>query len=304
LLLTYLVKEADDNCTVKYILKEKLKISENLIVKLKSDNRILCNNSPIRVIDHVNYNDSISVNIDFIESNTEITPEPMQLNILFEDECIIVLNKPANTVVHPSILHQEGTIANGLSHYYNQNNIHSKIRPVSRLDKDTTGIIIFAKNQYVQDRLIRQMKSRVFKKEYLGIVFGTPEMQSGTINLPIARKGDSIIERTVCPTGDPSLTHYQVIKSYNQMSLMRFDLETGRTHQIRVHCKAIGHALIGDTLYSEETTNLISRQALHSHKVKFIHPYHNKLVELSAPLPEDIISVIRTLIFNNKKPKE
>ena len=171
--------------------------------------------------------------------------------------------------VHPCTGYQTGTLANILMNYYVKNDTFRKIRPVIRLDRDTTGIVLFAKNSHVQDQLIKQMSQGLFFKEYIAVCCGQLKDKVGTINLPIARKDSSIIERVVSPDGAPSITHYKVIKRYPLASLISLSLETGRTHQIRVHMKAIGHPLVGDTLCGNRLTELINRQALHSFKISF-----------------------------------
>lgn len=153
--------------------------------------------------------------------------------------------------------------------------MHKKIRPVNRLDFYTSGIVVFAKNEYVQENLIRQMSSNTFKKEYLAICEGIFENPKGTINKPIARKENSIIERCISPDGKPSITHYEVLKKFDNYSLVRCILETGRTHQIRVHMASIGHPLLGDTMYGNPS-KLTCGQALHCYKIAFIHPINKE----------------------------
>lgn len=170
--------------------------------------------------------------------------------------------------------------------------LKKKIRPVNRIDKDTSGLVVFAKNEYVQECLIRQMKTGDLKKEYISIVEGYFENKKGVINAPIARKEDSIIERCVNATGSPSVTHYDVMEEIEinniKISKVKCVLETGRTHQIRVHMAYIGHPLLGDDLYGGNTS-LISRQALHSSKISFIHPITKQKVSYEALLPDDLL---------------
>ena len=211
----------------------------------------------------------------------------MTLNIIYEDDYLLILNKPAGIAIHPSALHFYDTLSNGVKYYFDIMGIHKKIRIVNRLDKDTSGIVIFAKNEYVQELLSLQMKSNSFKKEYIGVLEGILETSKGTINAPIARKSNSIIERCIDESGQTSITNYKVIKIFSNMSLVHFVLETGRTHQIRVHSKYIGHPIVGDTLYGSFSP-IISRQALHSYKVKFMHPITMKSMELVADIPHDI----------------
>jgi 23S rRNA pseudouridine1911/1915/1917 synthase len=291
--LIYIVLPSEDKKSVKYILKNRMDLSEKLIKKLKCSNKVFCNSVSMHINALVSMGDKIEVLIDFDEVPENISPEKIDIDIIYEDDCLIALNKQAGLVVHPTFNHPSGTIANALSYYFYSKNIYKKIRPVSRLDKDTSGIIVFAKNEYIQASLINQMKSKTYLKEYLGIVNGIVAEQSGTIDLPIARKPDSIIMRHVSPIGNTAITKYKVIRYLNNSTFLKFTLETGRTHQIRVHCQAINHPLIGETLYSDLPTDLIGRQALHSHKVKFIHPFTKLPLELKAPVPEDIAILLK-----------
>ncbi|MCL2383389.1 MAG: RluA family pseudouridine synthase [Oscillospiraceae bacterium] len=165
------------------------------------------------------------------------------------------------------------------------------IRPVNRLDRDTSGVVVFAKSEYIHACLAKQMKSGLFRKEYTAVLNGILESDKGTIDAPIARKEGSIIQRCVSESGQPSITHFEVLKRLTDSSLVQFTLETGRTHQIRVHSSHIGHPIIGDTLYGF-SSNLISRQALHSHKISFIHPITKKHIEHAASLPDDILNIL------------
>lgn len=189
--------------------------------------------------------------------------------------------------MHPSLHYYENSLSNGVKYYFNQIGLKKKIRPVNRLDKDTTGIVIFAKNEYVQENLVRQMATGKFEKEYVAILEGILDKKQGTIDAPISRKENSIIERIVSPDGEKSITHYSVLKEYSSFSLVSFKLETGRTHQIRVHSKYIGHPILGDSLYGSPST-LISHQALHAYRITFSHPITHKQVICTSPLPEDM----------------
>lgn len=295
MILKYVVDEDSDKKTVKYILKNKLKISERLIKRLKYNQKILCNSLPVYINSTVKAGDVVEAVIDFEENNEGIIPEKINLDIIYEDEALIAVNKKPNMVVHPSAKHFAGTVANGLMYYLKEKGINTLIRPVSRLDRDTSGIIVFACNQYIQESLIRQMNKRIFKKTYLGIVSGIITQEKGTIDLPIARKPGSIMLRHISNEGLPSVTHFRVIERLNNASLLEFNLETGRTHQIRVHCQAIGHPLIGDTLYGGNISNIAQRQCLHSYKSSFIHPLTGSLISLTAPIPDDILSVLEIL---------
>ncbi len=280
---------------IKDVLKSHFKISDKLLIKLKKNQHIYLNGVPEYVTKPINIRDLVEVNLDFEENFGNIVPTKMDLNIIFEDNSLIIIDKPAGIPVHPSILHFDNSLSNGLAYYFQEKNIKKKIRPVNRLDKDTSGIVVFAKNEYIQECLIQQMKSKKFLKEYFAILEGFLETSSGTINAPISRKEGSIIEREINSNGDISITHFELIKNFStkgkKLSLVKFKLETGRTHQIRVHSKYINHPILGDSLYGNNS-NLISRQALHSYKINFIHPITNKKLEFQVNLPKDIKSIL------------
>lgn len=285
--LSYKIDKNDNFYNVLQVLKEKFLLSDRLITKLKKSNKIFLNNAITYTKHLVAPNDTIVVNIDFEEDNSNIVPTNMPLSIIYEDEYLLVVNKPAGIAVHPSILHYSDSLANGVKFYFDRIGLRKKIRIVNRLDRNTSGIVIFAKNEYIQETLIKQMQSKEFKKEYLAIVEGILQEKSGTLDFPIARKDGSIIERCVKPNGEKAITHYNVLKDFNGLSLVHIVLETGRTHQIRVHFSHIGHPVLGDTLYGNPS-NLISRQALHSFKVSFIHPISQEKLSLEAPIPDDM----------------
>ncbi|HEX9062405.1 MAG TPA: RluA family pseudouridine synthase, partial [Clostridia bacterium] len=186
--------------TVKHILKNHLLLSERLVKRLKYDNKILINGIPVHINASTNYGDILEANIYFEEYPDGIIPEDIQIDIIHEDDYIIAVNKHPGIVVHPTSTHPSGTIANALTSHLFKKGVYLKVRPVIRLDRDTSGVIIFAKNQYVQEHLIRQMNAKTFKKEYVGVVHGRPA-PCGTIDLPIDRKPESIMLRHVSPDG-------------------------------------------------------------------------------------------------------
>lgn len=289
--LTYTIKSSENFDNIKEVIKTQFQISDRLLLKLKQNNKIFLNTIPANIKSSVKPNDIVEILLDFDEDNSNIVPTKMDLEILFEDDYLLILNKPAGYPIHPSMLHFEDSISNGVKYYFDKIGLNKKIRPVNRLDKDTSGVVIFAKNEYIQESLVKQMKNNSFKKEYIAICEGILSNSSGTVNVPIARKPDSIIERCVDENGDIAITHYDVIKQSDNFSVVHCILETGRTHQIRVHMAYLGNPIIGDTLYGN-SSNLIDRQALHSYKVTFVHPVTGQIMSIVAPLFDDMKNII------------
>lgn len=272
--------------TINSILQNELKVSSRLLYKLIKLNKIELNHKPCDTRKTGNLEDTITVNFDYEEDNSNIVPTKMDLNIIFEDDWLFVVNKPAGIAIHPSVLHYSDSLCNGIRFYFDKIGLKKKIRPVNRLDLNTSGLVVFAKCEYIQECLINQMKNNQFKKEYLAVCNGIFNEKFGTINLPIARKENSIIERCISENGQTAITHYEVLKEFDNYSLVKCSLETGRTHQIRVHMSAIGHPLLGDTLYGS-ISDLINRQALHCYNLQFIHPVYNNDLNFFGDLPND-----------------
>lgn len=297
--LEYEITTNDQNLTIKDILKRRLNISNRLITKLKVNKKIFIDEDIAFINLTSKVGSVIKVDINF-EEEDYTTPQDGSLNILYEDEYFLAVNKPANMVVHPCSYHPQDTLANYVKFYLGNNKI---VRPVNRLDNGTSGIVLFAKNEYVQESF-KNLKEKP-EKIYVAIVYGIFDKKEGTISLPIARKPNSIIEREVnLEAGQESITHYKVIKEDKlegvPISIVKVRLETGRTHQIRVHMSHLGHSLVGDTLYIDKAIqeyfgeNKVDisadfpSQALHAHRLKFIHPILNKYIEIEAPLPESM----------------
>lgn len=291
MIFKYIVEDKYKNKPIKDILRKEFDFSTRLINKLKVNSKILCNNNIAYINDILNEGDIIIADLNFEEDSNNIVPTEMELNIVYEDEYMLIIDKPPYLPVHPSCRYYDTSLSNGVKYYFDKIGLKKKIRPVNRLDKDTSGLVIFAKSEYIQECFIKQMKSNTFKKEYFSILEGILDEKTGTINLPIARKDNSIIERCINPLGDASITHYDVIKEFKNYSLVHFVLETGRTHQIRVHSSAIGHPILGDSLYGAPSP-LIDRQALHCYKLTFIHPITKELLSFATDLPNDINKLI------------
>ena len=295
------IKNDDKYLTIRQVMRQEFDISYNLSVKLKKNKQIFLNGVSMYVDAPIQKGDVITFVIDFHEDNSNVVPTKMALDVLYEDDAMLILNKPAGIPVHPSVLHFENSLSNGVRYYFDSISLHRKIRPVNRLDRNTSGIVIFAKNEYVHSVLSKQIQSNVFKKEYVAICNGIFDVKEGTINAPIARKADSIIERCVDESGDAAITHYKVIREFrasenqphfasNQAGFLTellINLETGRTHQIRVHMAYVGHPILGDSLYGTES-NLINRQALHAYKIEFLHPLTKEKLSIMAPVPNDM----------------
>ncbi len=284
--LEYLVKN-NKYKTVNEILSLEFKISSRLKNKLIKKKKIFLNDNVCDTRSSVTIGDKLVVDLSYSEDNSNIVPKEMSLDIIYEDDWLLVVNKSSGIAIHPSILHFDNSLSNGIRYYFDKIGLKKKIRPVNRLDIDTSGLVIFAKCEYIQECLSLEMQEGIFKKEYLCLVSGKFDKKIGTIDLPIARKNGSIIERCIDENGKKAITHYKVIKEFKDYSLVHCILETGRTHQIRLHMASVHHPILGDTLYGTSST-LISRQALHSYKIKFIHPITKKELELIANLPEDI----------------
>jgi len=286
-----LIYNVNQNMIINDILTKILNISTRLKNKLIKNKYILLNGVFVDTREIAHTGDILEIDLSYPEENSNIVPLKMDLDIIYEDDYVLAINKPAGIAVHPSILHFKDSLANGVRYYFDKIGLKKKIRAINRIDLNTSGLVLFAKNEYIQECLIKQMKFS-FKKTYLAVVLGHLKESKGTIDFPISRKNDSIIEREISEKGQNAITHYEVLQEFDNYSLVECLLETGRTHQIRVHMAHIGNPLVGDSLYSSEKTNLINRQALHSFKMQFTHPISKEKLFLEAPVPEDIIKLI------------
>lgn len=267
--IKYIVEEKNTNKTINEILSIQFHFSTRLMTKLIKNKKISINGMIADTRNFATLGDLIIIDLSEREDNSNIVPTEMDLSIIYEDEWFLIVNKPAGIAIHPSLLHYKDSLSNGVKYYFDIIGLHKKIRPVNRLDSNTSGLVIFAKCEYIQEEFSKQMNAHTFEKKYLCFVEGHLKNKSGTINLPINRKPGSIIERCIdMENGQPSATHYTVVQEWKNYSLVKCQLETGRTHQIRVHMAALGNPLIGDTLYGNPS-NLIARQALHSFFLSF-----------------------------------
>lgn len=293
----YIVTKEDEGVPVKGLLRTKFKFSSRLLTKLKYQHLVFLNGEEVAGWITPEIGDILSIKLP--EEKSDFPVENIPIYPVFEDDDLLVLNKQPGVIVHPTKGHPSHTIANGLMKYMEDTEQMFKIRFVNRLDMDTTGLLIVAKNSHSQDNLTKQMKANTVEKRYIAVANGIIDKDAFTIDLPIGRPDPENVARGVMQEGGfPSITHVKVLerfpkgKGYTMVELL---LETGRTHQIRVHMSHIGHPLVGDYLYGGENPWLIERQALHAFKLSFNHPLTGDRLEIEAPLPADIQEVIEKI---------
>ena len=287
--LEYIITDEFHNKTIEQFLKAQ-EFPHQVIVQLKKTSEGILRNGVWAYTSEKLHSGDV-LNLHLVENVPQSSIEPIftPLNIVFEDEDLLVIDKPANMPIHPSMNHHEGTVANGLIHYFNEQGKAFTFRAINRLDRDTSGLTMVAKHLLSGGILSRQVSTKEIKRTYLAICTGKlPD--SGTIDAPIARVADSTIERCVdFEKGERAITHFRRIAfdEEKKLSLVHLQLETGRTHQIRVHLKYLGHPIIGDFLYNPDYT-YCQRQALHSASLSFTHPISKKEMHFASPLPEDL----------------
>ena len=230
----------------------------------------------------------LSVRLSDPQHNSDIVPAPGPLDIVYEDADLIVLNKAAGVSVHPGPGHFDDTLGNFLVYYYESSGQEADFHPVHRLDRGTSGLLVAAKHPHAQEVLKNQLHTEHFRRVYLAVCEGILEDWTGVIDAPLGPKPGSLMEQMVRPDGKPARTRYGVLRRWGDRSLVELELETGRTHQSRVHMAHIGHPLTGDFLYGTEDKALIGRPALHSGYLSFLHPITKEKLQFSTPLPEDM----------------
>jgi 23S rRNA pseudouridine1911/1915/1917 synthase len=318
--LTYIVSAEEDGFYLKTILQNRMYLSRKLLSRLKlTEQGILLNGKREYISVRVQSGDVVEVRMEQEESE-DILPQELPLDILYEDEHLLILNKAAGMIVHPTHGHYVNTLANGVVHYWQQQGKSYRFRPIHRLDQETSGTLAVAKNPFVHQQVSEQMKTHEVEKEYVALVHGIMELDEGTVNEPIDRDPEEPHIRIVTQSGYAAVTHYKVERRFPEATLVRLWLETGRTHQIRVHMKHLGHPLIGDKLYKqqqEETAGqadpeyaaavplddqaaasdgcmglTLKRHALHACRLGFTHPWTKQRIEFHAPLPADLENCI------------
>jgi len=290
-ILTLSVTQALSGLTVKQLLLRELHLSSSLLKSLKwRENAIMLNNRRVTVRAVAHAGDILTVDVS--DPPTESAPIPVDypLDILWEDEDLLILNKPAGITVHSSALTEETvTVAGAVSHYLGGGAFH----PVNRLDRGVTGVMVVAKSGYIHQRCMASLHTDDFHREYRGICDGVPQPAEGDIRLPISRQPDSLLKRSIDPEGLPSHTHYQVLSAAHGRALLLLRPLTGRTHQLRLHMAALGCPLTGDWLYGAEDKTLIARPALHSYELWLRHPLTKEPLHITAPLPQDMEKLLK-----------
>ena len=318
---TYDLADHDDAVTAGDIMREIMKLSSREISRCKQfEDGVMCfrhraesynllqqdgskNHSiieqsdlvPIRLIDLLNPGDELIVRIYEDNDNAgDIVPADGPLDIVYEDEDLIIINKPGDMVVHPSYAHYKDSLSNFLAGYYEKTGQKHVIRTVGRLDRETSGLVIFAKNRHAAALLAGQKENMSRRKEYLAICSGVFEQTEGTVNAPIRRRPEERMIREVHPEGKEAITHYKVEKQYEDYALIRLQLDTGRTHQIRVHMAYLGHPLLGDNFYGKEIADNreMTRAALHAGYIELNQPITGEKICLKAELPDDMLRLI------------
>ena len=266
--------------------------SRRILIELKQNPEQIClNGTPSWLNTPLQIGDTLTLFLPDEPVSSDILPVNLPIDIVYEDEDLIILNKAAGMPVHPSQGHHENTLANGIAWYFEQKGEPFVYRCINRLDRDTTGLIVLAKHALSAAVLSQAMRSREIHRTYQAFALGETAA-SGTIDAPIARLDGSLIQRTVdFASGERSVTHYRTLAHCSVFSHLELNLETGRTHQIRVHMAYIGHPLLGDTLYNK-TPGTFPRQALHSASLSFVHPITGEPLNFHAPLPEDMQNLL------------
>ena len=291
--IDYIIDEDSAGLRVEQFLRRKRYSGQNLSEIKRMPKSILVNGVHYYMRQELSTGDHLQVRICETQNSEKIPPTKLPLDIIYEDEDLLVLNKPAGMPIHPSLNNYTNSMANALAYYFQSQGKPFIFRCCNRLDRDTSGLTIVSKHLVSGSILSDMTKYREVHREYLAIARGSVTPSEGTIQAPLGRKEGTIIERTVdWEHGEDAVTHYKVVKEANGHSLVSLRVETGRTHQIRIHMKYLGYPLIGDYLYNPDM-EYMTRQALHSHHMEFTHPITGEHMSFTAPLPEDMARVMQ-----------
>ncbi|MFD1360150.1 RluA family pseudouridine synthase [Lentibacillus salinarum] len=290
--MNWTIAKQHEGLLVRKYLQQEHKFSKRLIKHvIHGGGTIRVNGSEATAVCKLTAGDVLTVTFPEEKKGAMMTPEKIPLDIVYEDDAVLVINKPPGRATIPSYIHASGTIANGVLAHYEEQGLPYTFHIVTRLDRNTSGIMLVAKHRWSHSMLSEAQKSGKIERAYDAVVQGRLQPQKGTINAPIGRKDGSIIERTVRNDGKNAITHYTVLTETAEHTRVHVRLETGRTHQIRVHFSHIGHPLAGDDLYGGSIST-ISRQALHCHHVSFEHPMTGERMTFTADLPDDLKHIL------------
>lgn len=292
--------EQNEGVRIDKYLAEKTEISRENITKMIKENFIFVNNKKVKNSYKVELNDLIEIKEGFIKPIT-VKAKKMDIDIVYEDEYLMVINKPSGLVVHPGNGNYDNTLVNGLMYYTNNlSDIGEKFRPgiVHRLDKDTSGLMLVAKDNKTHELLSDDFKNKRIYREYIALVDGVIQTQKATIDAPIKRSKDNFEKMTVASEGKKAITHLEVLKKYSENTLIKLVLETGRTHQIRVHLAYIGYPIHNDPVYNNKKSDEFG-QFLHSRYIKFTHPITKKVLEFEQDVPKEFSQYLKILDEQN-----
>jgi len=282
------IAEKSAGLSIRHFLKEEKSFSRRILKSIINDGgAVELNGRCVKLNERLNIGDNLVVKFPKEEKSSHMKPENISLDIIYEDEFLLVVNKPAEMATIPSYHHPSGTLANAILAYYEKKCIPYTVHIVTRLDRGTSGLVLIAKHRYSHSLLSSLQKKGEIKRKYQAIMTGILSTDTGIITKRIGRKDGSIIERTVREDGREAITHYKTIKKTINHTFVDIELETGRTHQIRVHFSSIGHPLAGDDLYGG-SKDLIKRQALHCNHISFLHPFRQKSMSFSSSIPKDM----------------
>src|SRR5690625_159500 len=286
--LSWVITEQDDGTLIRDYLSQIAGLSKRLIIKAKQQEGAILINDEHRTVRYVlKHGDVLEVIFPPEEISPYLQPELLPLDIVYEDADVLVVNKESGMPTMPSCIHTSGTLANAILYYYQEQRLPYTVHVVTRLDKDTSGLVLIAKHQYSHSFLSMMQRKNEIERIYTAVVHGEMEDRQGLIDQPIGRHPSSIIERIVTSDGQEARTFFHVQKMRDNLSFVKVRLKTGRTHQIRVHFASIGHPLLGDDLYGG-TREKMNRQALHCSELTFQHPFSKKELALTAQLPADM----------------
>ena len=290
--LEWTIEEQDSNQVLREFLAKK-NISKSALTDIKYKGGYISVNQHEVTVRHIlKRGDRVNVIFPTEEGSEQLKGEKLPLSIVFEDEYVMVVEKPAGMSTIPSREHPTGSLANAIIGYYEQIGHSATVHIVTRLDRDTSGLVLIAKHRHIHHLLSLSKSIKTVERKYKALITGTLIPPTGIVEKPIDRMPDSIIKREVSENGQYACTEYQTLQSFDPFSLVELKLQTGRTHQIRVHMTYLGHPLLGDDLYGG-SRRLIERQALHCYSLRFIHPIHGKELSFTCPLPEDMEKVLK-----------